>query len=412
MAAVGESQIPADPQVSDLNEVEPEESSDDDVGGIIEKNCSDRTRGTYWIFTHFLHALDGQGDKECEAFPCDCASYKIRSTYKVLGGGYEVEVCPKSKKKHHQGWMYLDREIPFEQLKTMFCHKVHWAKMAGSVAQNIKYCSKDGKYVGFGNQDTENCHLRVGKGQRNDLAAVVEASESGMSTNEIARKFPVQFIKYPKGIMLHHEIVQPEYEERPRRFIVFWGQTGSGKSWGARHIIGDDSVYLPEKNNASHLSFEIYSGQKWILIEEFKGLGLFCDDLKTYVDRYAVELRGRGSSKKGLHIGVIITSQCDPMSWYPDQSEEDSTALLRRMTGLYQCHRDKWLNQLTGESYDNPCPYVSQAPAIRTFAQLPRLPSASSASAISNSTFLFNNKKRKFGKHFPPQENAEVIDLR
>lgn len=380
-----------------------DEDSDEEVlddNRIITTDPKDRVRLQFACFTHFLH-------DDCDQFPCECVGISLRkggNTYNVLGGGYEVETCPKTKKKHHQGWVAFDQEVIFAQLKKMFCQKVHWAKMNGTVQQNITYCSKEKNYVAFGDQETENTHIRAGKGQRNDLAAVAAASESGMKVAEIARKYPIEFIKFAKGIQLHHGYVQRKYEEAERRFIILWGESGSGKSWGARRIIGDDSYYIPESNNQSHLSFETYDGEQWILMEEFNGLGLYYDELKKITDRFPVVMRGRGSSKEGLHIGVVVTSNVDPQFWFPKASEEDQVAMCRRAEHVYQCNRDKWLDQLEedGVPFANPCPYVSQQKTLRSFAQLPRL-TASSNSATSSSSFLLNNKAAKFSKHFPAQ---------
>jgi hypothetical protein len=264
--------------------------------------------------------------------------------------------------------------------------------------------------VAFGKQDAVNPHVRAGKGARNDLAGVVSFCDRGATLEEVARAHPIEYIKFTKGIMSYHDMVLPKWEEQPRQFIILWGQTGSGKSWGASQIIGSDSYFKGDYNNSSHISFENYDGQKWIWLEEYKGLGLFCDDLKTMTDRGECRLRGRGCTKKGLHHGVIITSQSDPSTWFPNESEEDMSALLRRVTRLYQCNRDQWCNQLSGNVFKNPCPFVSAAAPARTFASLARLPTSSSAAQTSGSaTFLLNNKKRKFTKHFPA---SDVVDLR
>jgi hypothetical protein len=383
---------------SDAEETDEEDADELGDERVITENCSDRINGTFWCCTHFVH-------DDCHCFPNEVTTYKLRKVeYKVLGGGYEVETCPRTKKKHHQCWMFLDKVIRFEQLKKMFCQKIHWAKMAGTVAQNIKYCSKEKKYVGFGIQDKENCHIRAGKGQRNDLASVAQASESGMTIRSIAKQYPIEYIKYYRGIGAHHGLVQAARPDAPRRFIILWGEPGSGKSMHAMDIIGSDTVFRPDSNNSSAQSFENYDGQKWILFEEFNGKTLYMDDLKTMTDRYSCVLRGRGCSKAGLHDGVIITCNSCPTSWYPDANPVHLDALLRRVEKLYQCNRDKWMNQLTGKVIDNPYKEVAEAAPVRSWSSLPSLPSANSTSATSSSSFLLNNKKQQFGKHFPAIE--------
>lgn len=83
-------------------------------------------------------------------------------------------------------------------------------------------------------------------------------------------------------------------------------------------------------------------------------------------------------------------------------------ALLRRVTGLAQFSTTLCINQLTGETFENPCPYVSQTTSLpRRFEDLPRLPTVP---ALAGAVVTYNNKKRKFEKEFPDPE--DVIDLR
>jgi len=59
--------------------------------------------------------------------------------------GFGRELCPTTKKEHSQGFVETKEKIrPVEFFKTK---TVHWEKMKGSINQNIKYCSKDGKYT-------------------------------------------------------------------------------------------------------------------------------------------------------------------------------------------------------------------------------------------------------------------------
>jgi len=224
-------------------------------------------------------------------------------------------------------------------------------------------------------------------------------------------------------------MVQQDWVEQPREFVIMWGESGTGKSWQAKRIIGEDSYYIPEMNNSGFLSFETYDSQKWILIEEFKGMGLFIDDLKRMTDRYKCILRGRGCSKQALHTGLIITSQVNPADWYPNDREEDRVALLRRVTQLWQMSKKFWLNQLTGNVMNNPCTLTSQN-ALRTFAQLPTLPTEtfivpsaknssgclpsdatpiSSARPSDTTSILKNGKRKRLDEEF---EQVDFIDLR
>ena len=364
-----------------------------------------RTRSTHWVFTHWCDPA------ACMNHPHDVTTVRnTKSTYKVLGGGVQAEKSPDEGKHHWQGWCHFDKEILLTSLTGLFCSKIHWEKMLGPTTQSVIYTSKEFNKDGsearwpgaipivFGDITAPNPHIKGGVGARNDLEAVIDLCKEGNSMADIANTCPNEWIKFNKGIRDFMTFCGKEWEEQPREFKILWGDSGSGKDWGAKRIIGEDSYYKPEQNNQSHYSFENYDGQKWIYLEEFQGLGLYLDDLKKMADRYKCTLRGRGCSKQGLHLGVIITSQANPASWYPNASEEDKAALLRRVTGLWHCRQSHWMDQLTGELRENPCPYVSQAQQRLQWNELPTVPER------VGDVVLVNGKKRRL--------NEEFIDLR
>lgn len=188
------------------------------------------------------------------------------------------------------------------------------------------------------------------------MSAIEEQVKKGTALKRLWDSNFETMVKYHRGIKEASKMLAPEWEEKPREFIVLWGEAGAGKSWKAMEIIGEDSYYIPDENNSGLLSFESYDGQKWILLEDFDAKSLGVTPFKRMTDRYACMLGGRGSSVQGRHCGVIVTSNYDPTTWYPNQ--EDYRALLRRMTVNNYCARLAWKNILDGTEFPNPCPHV------------------------------------------------------
>jgi len=102
----------------------------------------------------------------------------------------------------------------------------------------------------------------------------------------------------------------------------------------------------------------------------------------------------------------MITAQHNPFTWWPDNKDEDNQALFRRMTGLAQFGKKTCINQLTGETFENDCPYVVGADSQKRWNELPEL----STSAVNANPVWKDNKKRKLGEEFP--EERVYIDLR
>ena len=194
----------------------------------------------------------------------------------------------------------------------------------------------------------------VRPGQRTDLEAIVNGIKSGMKRKAIAMEHGAAFIKYHKGIEALANALDLDLDADVPNFVqrechIFYGDAGTGKSLAAMRIIGDDSYYKPQKNNAGLYSFETYKGQKWLLLDEYdpdKSLpGL--SSLKEMMDQYQCTLpsRGTASGVKSRHLGVIVTTNFDPMFWTKGttaQQQIDWKAIKRRCKSIWDCQEDAW----------------------------------------------------------------------
>lgn len=323
------------------------------------------SEGAAWTWTHYVECSKGD---DCATFPVEACDLKTqRDSYKILGGGFGLETCPTTGRLHQQGWLLLDKNIRFKALKKFFCGTIHWEKMGGTIQENITYCSKEGQYQGFGDQEGTNPHPKKGQGQRNDIALVCEQIMKGTSLKRVATDNPVEWVKFHKGFESLRTLTLPEFEGGKREFHVLWGDAGAGKSWRAMQLMGvpegqehrlEEYAYIPEQNNSGVISFENYSGQKWIFLDDFEPKSLPVTVLKRMTDRYSCVLPGRGRSVTASHMGVVITCNYKPENWYTESV--DYRALLRRMETLLHCTIGAWTNCLTGEVTPNPCPHVAE----------------------------------------------------
>lgn len=84
----------------------------------------------YWCFTYFHNNVSEMETLET-----------LLKKFKYIFG---IEVCPETKRSHLQG--YVDFEKKVRPSETIKIKEIHWEKCKGSKEQNIKYCSKDGKF--------------------------------------------------------------------------------------------------------------------------------------------------------------------------------------------------------------------------------------------------------------------------
>jgi len=120
--------------------------------------------------------------------------------------GFGREICPTTGREHSQGFIEHDKKIrPVEHYKTK---STHWEKMKGSINDNIRYCSKDGKY-------TTNTQLRA-------EAAPIEDPMEGLTLHD----WQVEIRKLL--------FTKPD----PRKVYVFIDtKGGGGKSSFAKHLV-------------------------------------------------------------------------------------------------------------------------------------------------------------------------------
>lgn len=300
----------------------------------------------YWVGTH--HATDNEQGLYEEPYPCECKEYKTqRGSLRVTYTHGQEECGGNTAGFHLQFYVEFEKKVKLTTLKNVFSKRIHWEIRKGTSEQADDYCGKDDTRVADGISWKHGTRSAVKQGQRTDLDSVVTALKQGMKRKAIAENFGVAYIKFHKGIEAMAQALDISLEEKQPTYIdrtcmIFFGAPGSGKSTAAMRMMDGDTFYQPQKSNGSVLSFESYTGQHWIFLDDFEPSQLSRGTLKEIMDNRACQLPGRGSnsSKAGRHKGVIITSQEDPETWY-DKADAVSKihweAIRRRCKTVWKC---------------------------------------------------------------------------
>lgn len=122
------------------------------------------------------------------------------------------------------------------------------------------------------------------------------------------------------------------------RVTVFYGPTGTGKSWAADEL-APDAYRLPPQQSASGCGWwDAYDGQSTVIIDEFYGQ-LRWSFMLQLLDRYPLRVESKGGSCEFVGRHLIFTSNKPPWEWY-DQTKMNLGPLKRRVTELYLCEAD------------------------------------------------------------------------
>ncbi len=229
---------------------------------------------------------------------------------------YQAETCPTSGRSHYQG--YVEFTSPQRLLALgglLGVSSGHYERRAGSRKQPIDYCRKDSTRV-EGTQSTFLGAYETSQGSRSDLQAVVEAIEEGASLPSVISSFPVQYIKYSRGVERYHLWARRGAATtfRKVRTCVLWGSTGVGKTRAAIEL-GQDTWYKLSRPNGSSVWFDGYYGETTLILDEFRGW-LKYDFLLQLLDGHPLRLPTKGGFTWAEWTTVIITSNQAPADWY------------------------------------------------------------------------------------------------
>jgi len=263
------------------------------------------TQSRNWCFTDF-ELLDWS--KIYEA--CDDIRYVCWGT----------ETCPKTKKKHYQGWIQIEKKKRLGGIKKL-CQskKIHIEACRGTESDNDKYCQKDNLYSKKGEFTTQ--------GKRTDLDELKKIIDRGGTLKDIADENFTAFIQYNRGFQEYKKIVDKSRRKCFRKVecIHIHGETGLGKT---RKAMGySDDTY---KIQGSALQWwDGYDGEKVLVIDEYDSQ-IPCTELLGILDGYQLRLPIKGSFTYANWEKVIITSNYRKL--HTNAKPMHRAALNRRIT--------------------------------------------------------------------------------
>ena len=235
--------------------------------------------------------------------------------------GWGEELCPKTQKKHYQGFIQFKNKKTMGGVKRIFkCKSLHLEPCRGSELQNLKYCSKDNKYNCFGKW--------IKQGHRSDLERIQKNIREGKNLDDVMESDFSTYCRYRNGIRDYHESTVRKNSKKFRKLEVEFvhGETETGKTRYAVEKFPEAYVI----NGFDLKWFDGYNGETELIIDEYNN-DINITKLLKLLDGYQCRLPVKGSFNYANWNKVIITSNLTPDELHNQAKPAHKRALMRRI---------------------------------------------------------------------------------
>lgn len=251
----------------------------------------------------------------CFTFPAESGIPKYDpSVMNYMVFGFEIG---KKGYPHYQGYLELKKEMSYKDLQEIIGGPARFAQRRGTKLQAINYCQKDGNFIEYGQTVTQ--------GQRTELDQRRVDIENGKSMLEIAKEDFGQWCRNYKAFSLYASMCE-KHEQRECEIEVIYGKPGTGKSTLAMNRY--PNAY---RKSLDHFYWDGYTGQKEVIIDEFRKGLLPANVLLSLVSPAPYQLNIKGSTTWCKATKILIVSNYHPKDWYPECDEVTRAAIQRRI---------------------------------------------------------------------------------
>lgn len=264
--------------------------------------------------------------------------------YVVIG----FEVGEKKETPHLQGYAEFDKTVRLATLRK-WLPGAHWEARLGTRDQARDYCMKgiqsheDWKISGrnhpdFGKEavvEEFGSWTNGGPGARTDINTFVEALYAGESLESVACTMPNTYCRNTRAMkdyaMWAERKRAREMGFRHVKVHVVWGAAGVGKSRSVNAVPGDKCMATLGSRD---FPLQNYDGESAIWIDDFYGQIPWAEFFRM-TDGQPYVINVKGGCRHALYTDVYITSNVDPLKWYPNIEEPYmKAAFLRRLTSV------------------------------------------------------------------------------
>lgn len=276
------------------------------------------TQGRYWAATTAYSHPGADGSIETFVPSPDLIdnviSY-VKGQREIGEGGYD----------HWQWFIYTKNRIRLNALKLKLPNWTHLELTTSNAYED--YVWKEDTRV----PDTQFEYGEKTKKRKADDWTAIRKDAMAGNFEEIPDDIFVRH--YNSLVRLRKDYAKPS--QRPVIQVhVYWGVTGSGKTFKAFKDASEHPGDVYRKSSTTKW-WDGYNGEPNIIIDEFDGHSIGITHLLQWLDPYPMSVEIKGAAIPLAGCNWWITSNINPLDWYPDANTEHRAALRRRLQNVH-----------------------------------------------------------------------------
>jgi len=175
------------------------------------------------------------------------------------------------------------------------------------------------------------------------LNRAITILKEGGSLIDVASHEAEAFVRFSRGLTTYLGMRLPSHDRQPPTIQLFYGPTGSGKSYAARlGFMGEQLEFRRDywSNPGGPIQwFDAYCGQYYAIFEEFCGAASHISLLHALalLDRYYMDVPIKGGFTLWWPRVIRLTTNIHPRKWYDYGDREHSYAALIRRFDTVNC---------------------------------------------------------------------------
>lgn len=220
-------------------------------------------------------------------------------------------------REHFQGFIQLNQQTRFNAVKSLL-PGCHLEKRRGTPQQAADYCKKsESRIAGPWEAGA------MEQGKRNDLIACRDAILLGKRGRELWDDNFTCMAKYHRAMDRYIALCSAPRSWKTQ-VHVYWGDAGAGKSRKAFEEA--PGAYVHDGSQW----FDGYQDHEDVIIDDYTG-SIQLDVFLKLLDRYPMQVPIKGGYVNWVPRRIFITSNLQPVEWYPKATGQQHAAIKRRL---------------------------------------------------------------------------------